>query len=218
MAGVDLELGDVKRAFGSAIKELRESQPGGDGERMSQRELADIAGLRAQALSRLERGQVFPRLDTIVRLTQALQVSPGRPFALMAAELGLAPAEDAEALEDLGRELLQVEADLDTAGVPRLADGDVGGDLPLSVPERLRWLLRNTRRSDLDDEVYMRIQVPGEDGFVYDVSVESGQVSATLEGAKSRSLRMARIRKTVILSALGGVKVAIVDAEGSLVE
>lgn len=218
MADVDLDLGEVKRAFGAAIKKLRESRPGEDGDRMSQRELAALANLRAQALSRLERGQVFPRLDTIVRLTQALGVAPSKPFELMAAELGMALPDDAAALEDLGREMLQVESDLDQAGVPREADADLGGDMPLSVSERVRWLLRNTRRVSLDDEAYLRIEIPGEEGFVYDISVEQGQVSGTLEGAKSRALRLARIRKTVVLSRIPGVRVDIVDAEGSVIE
>jgi transcriptional regulator with XRE-family HTH domain len=45
--------------------------------KMSQRELAEAAGITEQALSRIENGVRAPRVDTVRRLSEALRVSVG---------------------------------------------------------------------------------------------------------------------------------------------
>lgn len=59
----------ARRRFGSRLLELREHRG------WSQRELGRRSGLRAERISRLEHGDCSPRLEELVLLRQALQVS-----------------------------------------------------------------------------------------------------------------------------------------------
>jgi len=61
---------DLKEAFGSVIRELRESME------MSQQELADYAEMDRTYLSDLERGLNYPSLNTIYKLADVLKVKP----------------------------------------------------------------------------------------------------------------------------------------------
>jgi len=61
---------DLKIAFGSVIRELRESKC------MSQQELADYAEMDRTYLSDLERGLNYPSLNTIYKLAEVLKLKP----------------------------------------------------------------------------------------------------------------------------------------------
>jgi transcriptional regulator with XRE-family HTH domain len=61
---------DLKEAFGSVIRELRESKG------MSQQELADYAEMDRTYLSDLERGLNYPSLNTIYKLADVLKIKP----------------------------------------------------------------------------------------------------------------------------------------------
>ncbi len=60
---------EVTEQFGRNLRRLRE------GIAMSQAEVGKLGGLHATELGLLERGKRTPRLDTIVRVAAALQVS-----------------------------------------------------------------------------------------------------------------------------------------------
>jgi transcriptional regulator with XRE-family HTH domain len=60
------EFGDVYRAFGERIAQERARRA------LSQRELAELTGTTQSAVARLEGGSRAPRLDTLLRVANAL--------------------------------------------------------------------------------------------------------------------------------------------------
>ena len=60
------EFGDVYRAFGERIAQERAQRS------LSQRELAELTGTTQSAVARLEGGSRAPRLDTLLRVANAL--------------------------------------------------------------------------------------------------------------------------------------------------
>lgn len=58
-------------AFGARMRKLREARG------ISQDGLADAADIHPTAIGRLERGSREPRLTTILRISQGLEVAPG---------------------------------------------------------------------------------------------------------------------------------------------
>ncbi len=63
------EFGDVYRAFGERIAHERARRS------LSQRELAELTGTTQSAVARLEGGSRAPRLDTLLRVANALDCS-----------------------------------------------------------------------------------------------------------------------------------------------
>lgn len=61
---------DLKEAFGSVIRDLRESKG------LSQQELADYAEMDRTYLSDLERGLNYPSLNTIYKIAEILGIKP----------------------------------------------------------------------------------------------------------------------------------------------
>lgn len=61
---------DLKQAFGSVIKSLREERG------LSQQELADYSEVDRTYISDLERGLYYPTLNTIYKLAEILKVMP----------------------------------------------------------------------------------------------------------------------------------------------
>ncbi|MGA7178144.1 MAG: helix-turn-helix transcriptional regulator [Thiobacillaceae bacterium] len=61
-------MADTKKLVGARIKELRK-QAG-----LTQEQLAELVGLDARHLSRLEVGRHFPSLDSLERIAQALNM------------------------------------------------------------------------------------------------------------------------------------------------
>lgn len=59
---------DVKALFGMRMKELRKNVG------LSQEELAEKAEISSKYISRIEMGQHFPSIDTLVKLADALNV------------------------------------------------------------------------------------------------------------------------------------------------
>lgn len=59
---------EIKGLFGKRIKELRQNLG------LSQEELAERAEISSRYLSRVEMGQQFPSIDTLVKLANALNV------------------------------------------------------------------------------------------------------------------------------------------------
>jgi transcriptional regulator with XRE-family HTH domain len=62
--------GDLKSAFGTVIRELRESRG------LSQQELADYAEMDRTYLSDLERGLNFPTLNVVFKIAEVLKIRP----------------------------------------------------------------------------------------------------------------------------------------------
>lgn len=60
------EFSDVYRAFGERIAQERSRRS------LSQRELAELTGTTQSAIARLEGGSRAPRLDTLLRIANAL--------------------------------------------------------------------------------------------------------------------------------------------------
>ncbi|MGN6189530.1 MAG: helix-turn-helix domain-containing protein, partial [Conexibacter sp.] len=59
------------KAFGTVLRRERRARD------MSQKELAEKAGLSFRHVGEIERGRRFPRLSTIAALERALGLSPG---------------------------------------------------------------------------------------------------------------------------------------------
>ncbi|MBI3399550.1 MAG: helix-turn-helix transcriptional regulator [Deltaproteobacteria bacterium] len=59
---------DVKKLFGTRMKELRKNIG------LSQEQLAEKAEVSSKYISRIEMGQHFPSIDTLVKLANALNV------------------------------------------------------------------------------------------------------------------------------------------------
>lgn len=73
MPGLTFSPSAVPNDFGERLAREREAA------RWSQARLAKRAGLRRETISRLERGSVKPVADTVFRLEQALDLTPGTP-------------------------------------------------------------------------------------------------------------------------------------------
>ena len=61
---------DMRKVLADRLLELRSS------EELSQARLAEIAGVDRKTINRIENGHFSPALDTIVRLSVALGISP----------------------------------------------------------------------------------------------------------------------------------------------
>lgn len=59
-----------ENAFGQYLTELRIAKS------ISQRKLAELAGVKNSTISRIEANQVSPNLSTIIKLSKALGVEP----------------------------------------------------------------------------------------------------------------------------------------------
>lgn len=60
---------NVQKQFGNKVAKIRIKQG------LSQEDLADITGLHRTQISLIERGKRSPRLDTIIRIAKALEIS-----------------------------------------------------------------------------------------------------------------------------------------------
>jgi len=60
---------DIKRLLGRRIRELREAAG------LAQDELANLAGLSRVAVGAIERGAMAPKIDTLEKLSAALDIS-----------------------------------------------------------------------------------------------------------------------------------------------
>jgi len=65
---------DPLKLFSDRVKELREKRG------ISQQRLSELAGLNRNYVSDVERGRRNPCLNNIVKLAEALDVSPGELF------------------------------------------------------------------------------------------------------------------------------------------
>jgi len=68
---------DALRVFGNHLRELREKRD------LSQVRLSELAGLNRNYVGDVERGRRNPCLDNIIKLAEALSISPSdlfRPF------------------------------------------------------------------------------------------------------------------------------------------
>ncbi len=74
---------DLKTAFGSVIRKLRDQQG------FSQQELADYAELDRTYISDLERGLYYPTLNTVYKLAEILKVKPHELVQLVDKALGI---------------------------------------------------------------------------------------------------------------------------------
>lgn len=63
-----------RRAVGDRIREIRLEH------NLTQEQLGERAGIDRQAINRIEQGHASPRLDTLIRLAEALQVPLGDLF------------------------------------------------------------------------------------------------------------------------------------------
>jgi transcriptional regulator with XRE-family HTH domain len=61
---------DAQAQFGATVRRLRTAAG------LTQEQLGERCGMDLSAVSRLERGHRNPRLDTLVRLARALDVTP----------------------------------------------------------------------------------------------------------------------------------------------
>lgn len=68
---LDQDRKQASSAFGKRLRELRERQ------KLSQDALADATDIHPTAIGRMERGAREPRLTTILRLADGLDVQPG---------------------------------------------------------------------------------------------------------------------------------------------
>lgn len=62
-------MGKLTKGFGARLRKAREER------RLSQQQLADLVGASVMQISRYERSQVLPALETAVALAEALRVS-----------------------------------------------------------------------------------------------------------------------------------------------
>jgi transcriptional regulator with XRE-family HTH domain len=70
-----LPVSEIREAFASGLKQARKAQ------KLTQHQLAEIAGLSVDTISRLERGDVLPSFDSIDALAAALRISPLQFFS-----------------------------------------------------------------------------------------------------------------------------------------
>jgi len=69
-ASLKREVKDMRKVLAEQLFELR------TGAELSQARLAEIAGVDRKTINRIENGHFSPALDTIVRLSVALGISP----------------------------------------------------------------------------------------------------------------------------------------------
>jgi transcriptional regulator with XRE-family HTH domain len=69
--------GDLKKAFGATIRQLRLK------EKLSQQELADYSEVDRSFLSELENGKGYPSLHIVYKLAEVLGVSPHKLIELV---------------------------------------------------------------------------------------------------------------------------------------
>ena len=63
---------DAQAQFGATVRRLREAAG------LTQEQLGALCDMDLSAISRLERGHRNPRLDTLVRISRALEVPPAK--------------------------------------------------------------------------------------------------------------------------------------------
>ena len=61
---------DIKKALGQKIKQIRKSK------NMTHEKLSELIGLEVPSLSNIETGKFAPSIDTLQKLSDALQVEP----------------------------------------------------------------------------------------------------------------------------------------------
>ena len=66
----------IRKSFGNRLRKIRKIR------QITQEKLGEKAGVSYKYIGEIERGEVNPSLDVIVRLTQVLEVSPNELFAL----------------------------------------------------------------------------------------------------------------------------------------
>ena len=84
----------MKRAFGNILYALRMKA------NFTQADLAERAGLSQAAVSRLEKGQRWPNLKTMKRISQAFNTTVKALMHLTADEIGKPDAEYWDSLDD----------------------------------------------------------------------------------------------------------------------
>lgn len=70
-------LNDVRARFGAALRAARTRK------QLTQEQLAERSGLTAKSVGQIERGVGNPRLDSIARLAEALQIAASDLFELI---------------------------------------------------------------------------------------------------------------------------------------
>ena len=68
---------DYMQKVGAAIHSVRKEQ------RLSITEVHFRTRIAHQAIRKIERGEVYPRLDTLLNICQALEVKPSRLFVMV---------------------------------------------------------------------------------------------------------------------------------------
>jgi transcriptional regulator with XRE-family HTH domain len=84
---------DLNKAFGLRIRNLRKKQG------LSQEDLADRAGLHPTYVGGVERGERNPSFESILKIAEALDVSPGQLFRFEGVERS--PDLDEQIVEEL---------------------------------------------------------------------------------------------------------------------
>ena len=74
---------DLKKAFGSVIKELREELG------LSQQELADYSEVDRTYISLLERGLNYPSLKVVYKLSEILKTKPNKLIERVDEKMGI---------------------------------------------------------------------------------------------------------------------------------
>lgn len=63
---------NIRRAFGRQLREVRRLR------QLTQEELGEKAGISYKYIGEMERGEVNPSLDILVRLARVLEIAPGK--------------------------------------------------------------------------------------------------------------------------------------------